>query len=383
MSKDFYKAFEDRYRGSRELIKNRLKVYVPFLENLKDINKEQLKALDIGCGRCEWLELLYENNIKATGIDLDESMINDSKNSKLDVKLGDGIKYLSKLEDSSLDIVSAFHVVEHISFEELQILVKEAYRVLKPAGLLILETPNPENIRVSSESFYLDPTHIKPIPSQFLQFFIEYYGFDRAKILRLQEKKRLLTSSKITLDDVLNEVSPDYSIIGQKGCTQEEFIKFDYLFEKEFGITLGELTSKYENRIQDIEKNIKILTEQLDIVFNSRSWKITAPLRSLTSKLKIIKSKSSDIKRYIKDNIKKFIRTIIKYISKVPLLKKYISKTLKYFPKIEFCIQKINNQEKFEISNIYQKTEFLGLSPRAKTIYHKLKSSIENNKEVR
>ena len=37
MSDNFYKAFEDKYRGSRELIEERVKVYLPFVVLLKEI----------------------------------------------------------------------------------------------------------------------------------------------------------------------------------------------------------------------------------------------------------------------------------------------------------------------------------------------------------
>ncbi len=59
MSGNFYRAFEDRHRGSRALIKQRLRVYEAFLQALKEAD-EACPALDIGCGRGEWLELLIE-----------------------------------------------------------------------------------------------------------------------------------------------------------------------------------------------------------------------------------------------------------------------------------------------------------------------------------
>nr|MBP3283629.1 hypothetical protein [Treponema sp.] len=37
---DFYFAFEAKYRGSRELIKNRQKVYIPFIDHLKSVYKK-------------------------------------------------------------------------------------------------------------------------------------------------------------------------------------------------------------------------------------------------------------------------------------------------------------------------------------------------------
>ena len=74
MSSDFYRAFEDRYRGSRDLIKSRLRVYLPFVEPLKALYSDCI-AVDLGCGRGEWLELLKEKGIGAHGVDLDDGML--------------------------------------------------------------------------------------------------------------------------------------------------------------------------------------------------------------------------------------------------------------------------------------------------------------------
>ena len=182
----FYRAFEDRFRGSREVIKSRLTVYLPFIEPLQEIY-DVCRATDLGCGRGEWLELITEAGVTAHGVDLDDGMLAACRERNLSVETGDAISFLKSLPDQSQAIISGFHIIEHIAFSDLRVLVQEAFRVLKPAGLLILETPNPENIVVSSTSFHLDPSHIKPIPPQLLAFLTEYYGFYRNKILRLQE----------------------------------------------------------------------------------------------------------------------------------------------------------------------------------------------------
>ena len=57
MSGHFYRRFEEKYRGSRELIKSRLTVYLPLIQPLKKIYSD-LPVVDLGCGRGEWLELL-------------------------------------------------------------------------------------------------------------------------------------------------------------------------------------------------------------------------------------------------------------------------------------------------------------------------------------
>ncbi len=139
----------------------------------------------------------------------------------LHVEQEDAITCLKRLPDNSHIVVSGFHIAEHMPFSDLQILVQEALRVLKPAGLLILETPNPENIIVGSSNFYVDPTHQRPIPSQLLTFLPEYYGFCRVKVVGLQESKELASSENISLVNVLRGVSPDYAVVAQKDADHE------------------------------------------------------------------------------------------------------------------------------------------------------------------
>ena len=74
MTTQFYRAFEDRYRGSREVIKSRLRTYQPFLGALL-ARYPGAPALDLGCGRGEWLELLTEQGFRARGVDLDAGML--------------------------------------------------------------------------------------------------------------------------------------------------------------------------------------------------------------------------------------------------------------------------------------------------------------------
>ena len=70
MNDNFYQAFETRFRGSRELIKQRLGFYVPFVSRLRQVYPDG-EALDLGCGRGEWLELMREEGLRHHGVDLD------------------------------------------------------------------------------------------------------------------------------------------------------------------------------------------------------------------------------------------------------------------------------------------------------------------------
>jgi len=292
MEDNFYRAFEERHYAPREIIKTLRKQYLPFVTPLLKVYPGSA-TFDVGCGRGEWLELMTEIGFKPLGIDIDQGMLHACLERNLPAKKGDAIEFISCLEDESQAIVSAFHVVEHISFDQLMRLVREALRVLKPGGLLIMETPNPENIAVATCNFYIDPTHHRPIPPQLLSFLPEYCGFARIKTLRLQESKELVEKELPTLNDVFYGASPDYAVIAQKGGHEELFRLLDQEFNKDSGLTLKTLADRFEARVQKIEEKAQQAEAKamqaeaaLQAIYQSRSWRVTAPLRWLSAKIK-------------------------------------------------------------------------------------------------
>ncbi|AVX24464.1 Chromosome segregation ATPase-like protein [Pseudomonas syringae pv. atrofaciens] len=248
MTVPFYRAFEDRYRGSRELIHERQQVYVPFLKPLHQLYPDG-QALDLGCGRGEWLEILIQNGFQALGIDLDVGMLEACTALGLPVENVDALEKLRSLPDESMTVISGFHIAEHIPFGDLKVLVAEALRVLKPAGLLILETPNSENLVVGTQTFYLDPTHTCPIPHLLLSFLTEYSRFSRSQLLRLQEPVALSEGGPVDLFSVLHGVSPDYAIVAQKAAAPEQLEIFDAVFGKEYGMSLESLSRRYDSQV--------------------------------------------------------------------------------------------------------------------------------------
>ncbi len=418
-NKNFYRAFEDKYRGSRELIKHRLEVYMSFLLPLKEIYSN-VAGLDIGCGRGEWLELLRDNEILAQGIDFDEGMLKACHELNLNAMQGDGISYLKEQADDSMIFVSAFHVIEHITFDELQTLVNEALRVLKPGGLLILETPNAENLKVASENFYLDPTHIRPIPSALLSFMTEHYGYSRTKILRLQEPEGLNEQLFASLGQVIEGVSPDYAVIAQKNASSEILDLQNETFSKEFGLSLADLTKKFETRMIHFETEIDNAVSKANeadrkaneadrkaneadrkaneadrkaneawqnyyAVLHSTSWKITKPFRLFSESIKwfIQGSKAwlsfkpgSRPQRVLKQSV----TSLKNYINNHPKIKTKIMHILKYFPRLKAKLKKIDNIDDYQIKDTYTVNKE-ALSPRAKQIYNDLKQTGKNQKD--
>lgn len=272
---NFYRAFEDRYRGSRELIRSRLQVYNPFIAPLLELH-HPAAAIDLGCGRGEWLELLQDTGFQAHGVDMDAGMLASCVQRGLSVSQEDAVTHLRQLDDESQSIVSGFHLVEHVPFHVLETLVAEALRVLRPGGLLILETPNPENLVVGTHSFYLDPTHQRPIPPLLLAFVVSHMGFERLHTLRLQEAPDLHEDVQVSLMTVLEGVSPDYAVVAQKTGPAELMNPLNSAFSAPYGITLHELAGRYDDQIKQRFAGFKQSVSGLDQHFSALEQRLEA-----------------------------------------------------------------------------------------------------------
>jgi O-antigen chain-terminating methyltransferase len=181
----FHAAIEGAFRGPEAEIRKRFSAYLPYVTRLpREI--AALTAVDIGCGRGEWLLELNDAGMAAIGVDSNPVSVERCVSNGLKVVREDAITYLRHQVNESLGVVSAFHVIEHLATESLIALLIEAHRVLVPGGLLLLETPNPDNVLVGATSFYLDPTHRHPIPAPLLRVMLEFSKFDVVESLALQ-----------------------------------------------------------------------------------------------------------------------------------------------------------------------------------------------------
>lgn len=124
--------FEKVYHQVRVLsLKRKLKL----INSFKSTEK---KILDIGCGTGSFLSLAEKNNWKITGIEPNESarkIANEVTNGSVY-----DISELLKLKKESFDVITLWHVLEHLpNLEEHLSLIK---KLLKPSGTVIVAVPN-------------------------------------------------------------------------------------------------------------------------------------------------------------------------------------------------------------------------------------------------
>jgi O-antigen chain-terminating methyltransferase len=220
----YYVAFEEEFRGAQEEIRATQEGY------LSDVRAacaggESDAVLDLGCGRGEWLALLQEQGLTARGIDTNGIMVRQCRERGLHAEQGDALRLLSGLADGALGAVTAFHLIEHLPFNVLHELIVQCHRALRPGGVLILETPNPENLLVGSHTFYHDPTHRNPMTPTATRFLVRYCGFEDPEIRRLHPYPE---AAKVPGSDPLTErvnghlCGPqDFAVIARKPAAPE------------------------------------------------------------------------------------------------------------------------------------------------------------------
>ena len=210
-----YRSLEDGLRGTSAEIKQESKGYLPILQ-ASGITEG---VLDVGCGRGEWLDVLRETGIRATGVDNNRVLIEQCREMNLEVIEAEALTYLRALNDRTLSAVTAFHFAEHLHLEDFVSFLDEVGRTLKPNGLLILETPNPENLLVGSCNFYLDPTHKNPIPIPTMKLLVEARGFYCEEVMRLHPVPNAQIEVKDQLTSHVNHFlygPMNYAVVARK-----------------------------------------------------------------------------------------------------------------------------------------------------------------------
>lgn len=211
-----YVELEDRFRGSRDDVKNSQAFYLPLVQAAPNHDRP---IIDLGSGRGEWLELLREAGANAIGVETNRMMIDLCRERGFEVVEQDALSYLRGLPDESLRAVTGFHIIEHLPPETLMLLIDQIIRTLRAGGFVAFETPNPDNLFVSGNYFYFDPSHRHPLPHKLVKLFLESGGFQNVEVTPLHP---CAEGRFVENDDVskrLNELfygPMDYAIVGWK-----------------------------------------------------------------------------------------------------------------------------------------------------------------------
>ena len=171
--------------------------------------KKDSKILELGCGRGEFLNEFTKLGMSGYGIDLSNYADNFCKNAE--IKVVDVTKEDVPYPDNSFDVVFSKSFIEHFYYPEE--IFKEAYRVLKPSGILINLTPEWNYIY---KSFYDDYTHRTPFTKKSLEDIYLVSGFKNVKVKSFKQLPILWSNNHFIkiIFSIFSEITriliPDY-----------------------------------------------------------------------------------------------------------------------------------------------------------------------------
>lgn len=144
-------------------VRQDLKHRAPYLKSIIRYwipSNRDIAVLDLACGYGALLYFLSEEGYKnLNGVDISKEQITIAKQLGLKfVSAEDILNVLKKTKNESLDVVIAFDVLEHLSKQEILLVVDEVHRVLKSKGTFIVHVPNGEAI-FSGAVFWGDLSH--------------------------------------------------------------------------------------------------------------------------------------------------------------------------------------------------------------------------------
>ena len=155
MSKEKKQIFHDRSKDSYNSkaidfdLSLEAKLMLPFKKKLLSLISipENSKVLDVGCASGSFLNMLSKQfNFEGYGVDISKNMIQQAQVSNPTMHFETAISESIPFSDNSFDVMTTNLSYHH--FENIQIFAQEAFRLLKPKGLIYInEMYSPEFLR--------------------------------------------------------------------------------------------------------------------------------------------------------------------------------------------------------------------------------------------
>ena len=203
--------FAEKFRGSEESVRRRQTFYIDKFRGCRGL-------LDVGCGRGEFLEVMREAGIQASGIELSQELVALCRQKGLQAEHADMFEYLDGQPDGSVGGIFCAQVVEHLPPARVPELLRLMHAKLRSGGVAVMETPNPECLAILATHFYLDPTHQRPLPPALLAFYFEEAGFGGIEVIRQSPAEEEIPELKSLPAELRQRLfgPMDYAVIGRR-----------------------------------------------------------------------------------------------------------------------------------------------------------------------
>ena len=139
-----------------------------------------MSFLEVGCGRGEFLKSFKTLGVHTHGCDLSPYSADYQKD--IEIKTCDVEKDGLNYPDNTFDILYSKSFLEHLYYPEKY--MKEAYRVLKPGGLLLSLVPDWE---ANYKIYFDDYTHRRPFTSVSLLDIYKIFEFEQTRVVKFRQ----------------------------------------------------------------------------------------------------------------------------------------------------------------------------------------------------
>jgi SAM-dependent methyltransferase len=137
----FRKDYQKTFRKNRARKLRTATIRLGYIAAFCPLKRPRL--LDIGSSIGSTVEAALRRGWRASGVDIDEEAVRSCQERGLDCRVVKGIHL--PFNTNTFDIITAWHVIEHL--KDVRAALREWHRVLKPDGLLIIETPDPTTLK--------------------------------------------------------------------------------------------------------------------------------------------------------------------------------------------------------------------------------------------
>ncbi len=145
--------------------------------------KPQMKILEPGCGRGEFLKAFKDLGLDATGIDISDSSKDFFQKEQMELIISDIEDEKSlPFPNESFDVIYNKSFLEHLYKPDL--FLKEAYRVLKPNGKIICLVPDWES---NYKIYFDDFTHRTPFTRPSLEDILKMTKFEDVNVQKFRQ----------------------------------------------------------------------------------------------------------------------------------------------------------------------------------------------------
>jgi len=276
--------------------------------NLKNTNDSHSKiinligknknVLELGCSTGYMSKILKQNGCQVTGVEINKNAAKIAKKYCKKVIVGDieTINYGKTFDKASFDTIVFADTLEHLRYPEL--ILTKIRKFLKNDGRLILSIPNIAHASIRLELLtgafeyektgILDESHLRFFTKKSIIRLLDSCGF---YIEQIDAVSKGLT--KKTTQEFLSKIGikSDSNLI--KVFNQPESLAYQYIIvactKKPVNYSAIGIASMSIKTINDSERKIIEIQENMQKIFNSRGWKVISFIHNIRIKIPILK----------------------------------------------------------------------------------------------